>query len=149
MTATMDWTDEESTALDVAILALEYERPPLRRDPHLWNILADDRAQYPINRCAGTCGRGLVSQGQPVPDGYRTVHGLGMCQPCYNTHKRNNPGGIDMRRARKTAPPNETQAAAIRLTRDGLSAAEISERLGVAERTIVRWRARYAEGNAA
>ncbi|WP_395705188.1 helix-turn-helix domain-containing protein [Rhodococcus ruber] len=149
MTATMDWTDEESTALDVAILALEYDRPPLSRDPHLWNVLTEDRNNHPINRCAGTCGRGLVGQGQPVPDGYRTVHAIGMCKLCYNNHRRKNPVGIDMRRAKKTAPPNETQSAAIRLTRDGLSAAEISERLGVSERTICRWLARYARGDAA
>lgn len=94
MTAFMNdqWTDEDSAELDMWALTHNH-RTPLRRDPRLWELFADLRAEAPRTSDPGgvfrhthcvDCGKPMRGRHQSPENYPGTVehHGKGACAAC-------------------------------------------------------------------
>lgn len=86
-----EWTDQDSAELDM--WALSIKRSPLQRDPHLWELFAELRAEAPrgptVDRyhrhthCVD-CGKPMRGRHQSTETHPNTVehHGRGVCSAC-------------------------------------------------------------------
>lgn len=85
------WTDEDSAELDM--WALSIKRSPLQRDPHLWELFADLRAEAPRSKTVDRyhrhshcrdCGKPMRGRHQTRENYPNTVehHGGGICSAC-------------------------------------------------------------------
>lgn len=126
------WTDEDSAALDEEILAHFPNRPPLRPDPELWELLTPIRSDMVCIDCGTPMGTGSKKE-----TGLPRHRAGGRCISCYNRHKFGAIPAVDLR---------DTGLA---LSRQGKSTKEIAQILGVTPRTVTRWRTRnYRKGSA-
>ena len=103
-----EWTDQDSAELDM--WALEHRRSPLQRDPRLWELFADIRAESPRTEgysrtirhthCVD-CGKPMRGRHQTLENYPNTVehHGKGVCSACCwrrrDRHRRDLPA-LDM-----------------------------------------------------
>lgn len=117
------WTDEDSAALDREILATFPNRPPLRPDPQLWELLTPMRSHMLCVDCGEPMGTGPKKE-----TGLRQHRARGQCTTCY--HRQRN----------GSTPAVHLQDAGLALSKQGKSAKEIARILGVTPRTVVRWR---------
>lgn len=65
MTAMLEWTRQDSLELDN--YALLHYITPLRRDPELWELFAQDRAEAPRKEELKQLPPGLRERGEPMP----------------------------------------------------------------------------------
>ena len=126
------WTDEDSAALDREILATFPNRPGLRPDAELWELLKPLRSDMVCVDCGRPMGTGPKKE-----TGIPRHRAGGRCISCYNRHKFG------------STPATDLRDTGLALTEQGKSAAEIARILGVTERTVVRWRTSHHHEGAA
>lgn len=138
-----EWTAADSEALDAEIETYAGNRPPLNRDPHLYQLLSELRDQSEPEICEGICGRPLVPDTHPgpAPDGYARHRSGGRCQPCYQRHLAGISTPINPRTFRSAA----TRQAALDLIGKGWKTHQVAAHLGVSDRTVVRWLAKHRQ----
>lgn len=117
------WTDEDSAALDEEILAHFPNRPPLRPDPELRELLAPLRSDMLCVDCGEPMGTGPKKE-----TGLRQHRARGQCTTCYHRQKNG------------STPAVYLMDTGLALSRQGKSIKEIAQILGVTQRTVTRWR---------